>query len=596
MKHLSYLNKYFIKYKWHFLLGILFVTISNIFGVLPPIVIRHAFNLVKENIAFYHLYENFGLEGNLSIIFNEGLLLFGAAVLGLAIMKGLFMFFMRQTLIVMSRHIEYDLRNEIYDHYQQLDLAFYKRNKTGDLMSRVAEDVSRVRMYIGPAIMYAMNTLVLFIMVITVMVNVNARLTMYVLIPLPVLSLSIYYVNNLINKKSEAIQKQLSFLTTVAQEVYSGIRVIKSYVQEKTYSRFFGQESEEYKEKSLDLARVEAMFFPLMLLLIGLSTILTIYVGGIGVIDGEITTGNIAEFVIYVNMLTWPVTSIGWVASIIQRAAASQKRINEFLNTSPAILDEGGKEIPLKGGITFDHVNFIYPDTGVEALKNVSFHLKAGEKMAIIGRTGSGKSTIADLLLRLYDPMEGRILADGHDIRKLALGHYRKQLGFVPQDVFLFSNTIANNIAFGSNGADIDLGTIREMAGYAAIHEEIAELPKAYDTLVGERGVTLSGGQKQRVSIARAFLKNPNLLILDDCLSAVDAKTEKHILNSLNQVLKDKTAIIITHRIHSLLDFDKIIVLENGMIAEEGKHAGLMKQKGLYYQFYQKQKMEENFM
>ena len=594
MRHLKYLNKFFLKYKWHLLLGTFFVIVSNIFGVLPPIVVRYAFDLVKENISYYGLYNDYALQDDFHQIFTQSLIYFGAAVIILAILKGIFMFFMRQTIIVMSRHIEYDLRNVIYDHYQQLDLAFYKRNKTGDMMSRVAEDVSRVRMYIGPAIMYAINTIVLFIMVIGVMLSVNAELTLYVLIPLPILSVSIYYVNNIINKRSEAIQQQLSYLTTVAQEVYSGIRVIKSYVQEKTYAGYFEKESEEYKEKALDLARVEALFFPLMLLLIGLSTILTIYIGGIYVVQGKITTGNIAEFVIYVNMLTWPVTSIGWVASIIQRAAASQKRINEFLETQPTIQDEHNKDIDVNGRIEFKNVRFIYPDTGVEALKNVNFSLEPGQKMAIIGRTGSGKSSIADLMVRLYDPTEGEILIDGEALKDISLGHYRKQIGYVPQDVFLFSDTISKNIAFGTGHESIE--EIKQMAQYASIHNEIEALPKDYETLVGERGVTLSGGQKQRVSIARAFLKDPQILILDDCLSAVDAKTEKTILTNLNEVLENKTALIITHRISALLNVDKIIVLDDGKIAEEGSHEALMRRKGLYYEMYEKQKMEENYL
>lgn len=594
MKHLRYLNKFFLKYKWHFSLGIFFVTISNVFGVLPPIVIRHAFDLVGENIAFYQLFEGFDLQSSFYRIFTYGLLIFGITVLALAFLKGLFMFFMRQTLIVMSRYIEFDLRNEIYDHYQKLDTAFYKRNKTGDLMSRITEDVNRVRMYIGPAIMYSLNTLVLFIMVIAVMVSVNAELTLYVLIPLPVLSLSIYYVNNLINKRSEAIQKQLSFLTTISQEVYSGIQVIKSYVQEKTYGRFFASESDQYKEKALDLARVEALFFPLMLLLIGLSTIITIYVGGIQVIQGKITPGNIAEFVIYVNMLTWPVTSIGWVASIIQRAAASQKRINEFLETQPSIEDAPGAiKHEVEGDIRFDHVNFTYPDTGVEALKNVSLHIRKGEKVAVVGRTGAGKSTLVDLLMRMYDPSGGKILIDDRDVRSVQTGPYREQIGYVPQDVFLFSDTIAQNIAFGNR--DFSQEEVEQAARNASIHDEIMDLPSDYQTMVGERGVTLSGGQKQRISIARAFIKDPSLVILDDCLSAVDAKTEKTILHSLTHILQGKTAIIITHRVFSLLEFDRIFVMDQGAIVEVGKHNELMAQKGLYYQLFEEQKTEEDF-
>lgn len=594
MKDLKVLNKYFLKYKWHFFLGILFVTISNIFGVLPPIVIRHAFDLVKENISFYHLYQGLELQSDFHSIFTFGLLIFGVSVLLLAVLKGLFMFFMRQTLIIMSRHIEYDLRNRIYDHYQRLDQGFFKRHNTGDLMSRVAEDVSRVRMYLGPAIMYALNTLVLFVMVIGVMISVNPELTMYVLIPLPVLSLSIYYVNNIINKRSEAIQQQLSFLTTIAQEVYSGIRVIKSYVQEKNYSKYFTRESEEYKERYLELARVQALFFPLMLLLIGLSTIITVYVGGIQVVEGKITAGNIAEFVIYVNMLTWPVTSIGWVASIIQRAAASQKRINEFLDTEPQIVDNAGAaDHQLKGAIAFRNVSFTYPDTGVEALRQVSFRLEPGQKMAIVGRTGTGKSTIADLLTRMFEPNEGEILLDGKNINDIKLQSLREQIGYVPQDVFLFSDTIRRNIAFGTNG-NLKPEAVEASARMASIHQEIEELPKKYETLVGERGVTLSGGQKQRISIARAFLRDPQLVILDDSLSAVDANTEKQIMQSLNSNLKDKSAIIITHRAFSFIDFDLILVLANGTVVEKGKHRELLRKKGIYYELFEKQKIGEN--
>lgn len=595
MKHLRYLNKYFVKYKWHFLWGSLFVVISNIFGVLPPIVIRHAFDLVKENIAFYRMYEGFDLQQDFYRIFTVGLLVFGVTVLGLAILKGLFMFFMRQTIIVMSRLIEYDLRNAIYDHYQQLDLAFYKRNKTGDMMSRVAEDVSRVRMYLGPAIMYALNTVVLFVMVIGVMLSVNAELTLYVLLPLPILSVSIYYVNNIINKRSEEIQEQLSFLTTIAQEVYSGIQVIKSYVQEKTYFGFFMRQSDDYKDRSLALARVEALFFPLMLLLIGLSTIITIYVGGIQVIQGKITAGNIAEFVIYVSMLTWPVTSIGWVASIVQRAAASQKRINEFLNTEPTIQQEmGAPKLTVQGHIAFKAVEFVYPDTGVHALKGVTLTIEPGQKVAVVGRTGSGKSTLVDLLMRMYDVTSGQILIDGYDIREIDLGHFRREMGYVPQDVFLFSDSIRSNVAFGISGALVQ-EDVEAATKAASIHNEIMELPRGYDTLVGERGVTLSGGQKQRISIARAFIKQPNLLILDDSLSAVDANTEQNILAHLQDMLADKTALIITHRIFSLIEFDQIFVLEDGAVAEVGQHEELLARKGVYYQLFEQQKKEESF-
>ena len=598
MKHLSYLNKYFAKYKWHFISGIIFIAVSNVFGVLPPQVIRLAFDLVKENIGFYQLFEGFELQSRFYKVFSAGLLFFGIAVLVLALLKGWFMFLMRQTIIVMSRKIEFDLKNEMYDHYQKLSLAFYKRSNTGDLMSRITEDVSRVRMYLGPALMYSINLVVLFVMVIATMISVNPLLTLYVLTPLPILSLSIYYVNNIINKKSEVIQEQLSKLTTAAQEIYSGIRVIKAYVQESHVAKFFDNESEEYKNRSLGLARVEAFFFPLMMLLIGLSTILTIYVGGIEVMKGRITTGNIAEFVIYINMLTWPVTAIGWVASIVQRAAASQKRINQFLNTEPDIVSPSDVKIEIKGDVRFENVSFTYPDTGIQALKNVSFHLKPGEQMAIIGRTGSGKSTIADLLTRLYDVTEGRILIDGKDIRELSLPSLRQQIGYVPQDVFLFSDTISNNILFAHHpsedeAVEVDINNVIQASRHASINTEIQELPAAYHTRVGERGVTLSGGQKQRVSIARAIIKNPKVLMLDDSLSAVDAKTEKVILGNLHDVLQEKTAIIITHRVFTLLEFDKIIFLEDGQIVEEGTHEELLKKKGHYYELYEKQQVEE---
>lgn len=591
MKHLAFLNKYFYKYRYRLMLGILFVAVSNYFNVLSPQVIRHSFDLVGENIGFYKVFNGYELQGDIRKIFGQGLMFFGLLVLALAILKGVFMYFMRQTIIVMSRLIEYDLKNELYAHYQDLSVAFYKRNNTGDLMSRITEDVSRVRMYLGPAIMYSINLVVLFVMVISTMLSVNVELTLYVLLPLPILSISIYYINNLINKQSEQIQRQLSGLTSAAQETYSGIRVIKSYVREMEVMAHFSEESEEYKQISLRLARIEAFFFPLMMLLIGLSTILTIFIGGIEVIRGNITPGNVAEFVIYVNMLTWPVTAIGWVASIIQRAAASQKRINEFLNTKPEVRSTGLETIDLKGAIEFEDVSFTYPDTGIEALKHVSFKINPGEKLAIVGRTGSGKSTVADLLVRMYDIEQGKILVDGHRIGDIDLGSLREQIGYVPQDVFLFSDTVTNNIRFGKVDASED--DAKTAAEKALIHNEIAELPKGYETLVGERGVTLSGGQKQRISIARAIIKDPKLIILDDCLSAVDAKTEKLILQNFRELLQNKTAIIITHRIFSLLDYDKIIVIDDGRIVEEGTHASLMKAKGLYFEMYERQLQEE---
>ena len=594
MKNLLHLNKYFFKYRWRLLLGVLFVTLSNVFGVLPPQVIRHAFNLVKENIEYYHLYNGFELQDSFYSVFSSAVIFFALAVLALAVMKGIFMFFMRQTMIVMSRLIEYDFRNEIYEHYQKLTTAFYKRHRTGDMMSRITEDVTRVRMYLGPALMYSVNLTVLILIVVSTMLQVNVELTLYALIPLPILSISIYYVNNIINRRSEEIQRQLSNLTSIAQESYSGIRVLKAYTQEKATDTFFDKESESYKQKSLKLATVQALFFPLMLTLIGASVIITIYIGGQQVINGYLTSGNIAEFVIYINMLTWPVTSIGWVASIIQRAEASQERINEFLKTEPEITSPNEHSLELKGGVAFNKVSFTYPDTGIEALKEVSFQLKPGEKIALIGRTGSGKSTIAELLVRKYDVTEGQILMDEKDIRELNLSALREQIGYVPQDVFLFSDTIQDNIAFGKEGASVE--EIRQSVHQAVILKEIDALPEKFLTMVGERGLTLSGGQKQRISLARALIKDPQVLIFDDCLSAVDANTEHVIINNLNEYLADKTAIIITHRIFSLMDFDKIVVLEEGRMMEEGTHESLMSAKGYYFDLYEKQRLEDKKM
>lgn len=591
VKELAYINKFFLRYRWRFLLGLIFVSLSNYFRVLQPQMIREALDLVVENIGLFGMFQGFGMQPELFKVLGKSLLYFGLLVLLLALLMGVFMYLMRQTIIVMSRLIEYDMRKEIFAHYERLSLAFYKRNNTGDLMSRITEDVSKVRMYLGPAVLYGINLASLFVLVIYSMVRVNLELTLYSLAPLPLLSISIYYVSNLINKKSEVIQKQLATLNSSAQEVYSGIRVVKSYVQEGPMARFFAGQSDDYKAKSLNLAKVDAFFYPLMILLIGASTVITVYIGGLQVVRGEITPGNIAEFVIYVNMLTWPVTSIGWIASIIQQAAASQKRINEFLHTGPDIASPAAEGQPIQGRITFDEVSFTYPDTGIQALKKVSFQLEPGQKMAIIGRTGSGKTTVADLLTRMYDVSQGAILIDGKDIREHNLYNLRRRIGYVPQDVFLFSDTIANNIAFGRSGASRQ--EIEEHARHAAIYDDIMELSDGFDTTIGERGVTLSGGQKQRVSIARAFLKQPDIVLLDDCLSAVDTKTEKQILGHLSGALANKTAIIITHRIYSLLQFDKIIVLEDGAVAEAGAHEELLRQKGYYYELFEKQRLEE---
>ena len=554
--------------------------------------IRQALDLVMENVSLFRLFDGYESQAELFSILGKALLFFGALVLLLALVMGVFMYFMRQTIIVMSRLIEYDMRKEIFSHYEKLSLSFYKRNNTGDLMSRVSEDVSKVRMYLGPAVLYGINLISLFVLVILSMLSVSVELTLYSLLPLPFLSLSIYFVSNIINKKSEKIQQQLATLNSTAQEVYSGIRVVKSYVRETPMVKFFTDQSDDFKEKSMGLVQVNALFFPLMLLLIGASTIITVYIGGLQVAKGNVTPGNIAEFVIYVNMLTWPVTATGWVASIIQQAAASQKRINEFLQTEPEIVDITDNPVPLKGAIQFDHVRFTYPDSGTKAINDISFKLEPGQKMAVIGKTGSGKSTLADLLVRMYDIDSGKILIDSVEIDQLDLSNLRKRVGYVPQDVFLFSDDIAGNIAFGNRDASRE--KIEEFSKYAAVYDDIKGLSAGFDTMVGERGVTLSGGQKQRISIARALIKEPDIVILDDCLSAVDTNTEQQILGYLNNALSDKTTIIITHRIYALLNFDKIIVLEDGAIIEEGTHEELLSAKGYYYEMYEQQRIEES--
>ena len=546
--------------------------------------------MVVENVSVFNLFENFDNKQLFFSMLGKNLLFFGGLVLLFAILMGIFMYFMRQTIVVMSRLIEYDMRKEIFGHYENLSLSFYKMNNTGDLMSRITEDVAKVRMYLGPGVLYAINLVSLFVMVIYSMLSVNVELTLYCLAPLPILSISIYYVSNLINKKSTVIQEQLSKLNSISQEVYSGIRVVKSYVQETPMGNFFTKESDDFKDKSMELVKVNAFFFPLMLLLIGTSTIITVYLGGRKVVTGEITPGTIAEFVIYINMLTWPVTAIGWIASIVQQAAASQRRINEFLNTKPEIVNQVDSNANLDGAIEFKNVSFVYPDSGTKAIQQMSFSLKAGEKMAIIGKTGSGKSTIADLLVRMYNINEGEIKIDGKNILQHDMHNLRRRVGYVPQDVFLFSDTISDNIAFGKPNASQE--DIEQFTKYASVYDDIMGLTNQFETMVGERGVTLSGGQKQRISIARALLKEPDILILDDCLSAVDANTEQQILSYLNTQLENKTAIIITHRIYAMLNFDKIIVLEDGKIIEEGTHRNLLSKKGFYYKLYQQQSVE----
>jgi len=591
MKDLAYLNKFFYKYRWRLIPGVLFVIISNIFSVLPAQVIRIAFNLVTENIGIYQLFEGFNRQQVIYEIFGSSLLLFGILVLVLSLIRGLFLFFMRQTIILMSRHIEYDLKNEIYNHYQVLSLAFYRRHNTGDLMNRATEDVSRVRMYLGPGIMYTINTVVLFALVIYAMLTVNVRLAIFSVLPLPILAGIIYYVNNTINFRSEKIQERLSALSSFVQENFSGIRIIKSYVREGHARKNFATESEDYKTHSMALVKVQASFYPLMLLLVGLSNIITIYIGGIEVMKGTITAGNIAEFLVYLNQLTFPVIDLGWVTSLIQRAAASQKRINEFLHQQPEIISPKVPGRTVEGNIKFDNVSFIYPDTGIQALKNVSFTARPGELVAIIGRTGSGKSTIANLLMRMYDTTGGEISIDGVPIKKLNLESYRSQIGVVPQDVFLFSDTIANNIAFSADVLDMPM--VEQAAKNAAVYTNIIELEKGFETLIGERGITLSGGQKQRVSIARAIVKQPQIMVFDDCLSAVDTRTEEEILNNLGNIMLGKTSIIIAHRISTIKNADKILVMDNGEIIEQGTHEYLMQQKNTYFELYEKQLLEE---
>jgi ATP-binding cassette subfamily B multidrug efflux pump len=591
MKHLRYLNKYFYKYKWWIIPGVFFVVISNVFGVIPAQVIGHAFNLITENIQIYGLFDGFNKQAIIYDIFSSSLLYFGGLVLFLYLIRGLFLFFMRQTLILMSRHIEFDMKNEIYNHYQELSLGFYRRNNTGDLMNRATEDVNRVRMYVGPAIMYAINTAVLFVLIISSMYSVNATLATFCLLPLPVLVVTIYVVNTLINKKSEQIQEQLSKLSSFVQERFSGIRVIKSYVRETHTKEIFAEESEAYKVNSMSLVRVQAFFYPTMLLMVGLSTILTVYIGGKQVLEGSISAGNIAEFIVYVNQLTFPVTMLGWVTTLIQRASASQKRINEFLELKPDIIS-GDVSLPnLKGTIRFNQVSFNYPDTGIQALKNVSFEIEEGQFVAVIGRTGSGKSTLANLIMRMYDVDSGEITIDDRPLNKLDLNTYRSQIGFVPQEVFLFSDTIKNNIAFGLD--EIKGNEVEEAARNAAVLNNILDFELKFDTMLGERGITLSGGQKQRVSIARALIRSPRILIFDDCLSAVDTRTEEEILNNLGKIMQGRTSILIAHRISTIKNADKIIVLDEGRIIEQGSHTQLLATQGVYAEMYQNQLLEE---
>lgn len=602
MKHLKSLNQYLWKYRWRFFLGILFIILSNYFRILAPQITRFVIDAVEQQLPGYQGAKKttydwvvyFLVEHTRSKDFGQLVLLCGLVLLATAILSGFFMFLMRQTIIVMSRHIEFDQKNAIYRHYQQLDLSFYKKNRTGDLMNRIAEDVSRVRMYTGPAIMYFVNLAFTISFCLVYMLQANPKLTLIVLSPLPLLAITIYKVNTIIHRKSERIQALLSKLTTTAQESFSGIRVIKSFVQEKAQQDYFEKNSEEYRQNTIGLAKMEAIYFPTMALMIGISTLLTILIGGIYAMQpgSNVTTGMLAEFVMYINILTFPVSAIGWTASMIQRAAASQKRINEFLDTESRIQQPADAKRPeIKGNIRFDKVDFTYEHTGIKAIKGLSLEIRQGEKVAIIGRTGSGKTTLAHLLLRLFDTNAGTISLDAVPVTEIDLKHLREKVSYVPQDVFLFSDTIRNNIAFGKDQADEQ--EVEQAARAASIHQEIMSFSQQYDMVIGERGVTLSGGQKQRISIARALLKNAPIIILDDCLSAVDAKTEKTIIASLAGFLEGKTSIIITHRIFSLFSFDKIIVMENGRIAATGTHEELLKTSEYYQYLYEHQQEEK---
>ncbi|AYD46397.1 ABC transporter ATP-binding protein [Arachidicoccus soli] len=603
MAQLSAVNKYFWKYKYRFSLGILFIVASNYFFVMAPQVANYVVGKLQQALPGVHqanvrkpIIKDALLSAFIDWVdkfaYGKLVLICSVVIILLAIIRGLFMYFMRQTVIVMSRHIEYDQKNEVYNHYQKLDAGFYKTHATGDMMNRMAEDVSRVRMYTGPAIMYLINLSTLIIFALVNMLAQDVQLTLIVISPLPILAVTIYFVNMNIHRRSERVQAMLSDLTTNAQESYSGIRVIKSYVQEKAMLGFFKKNSEEYRKNAVGLAKVEAIYFPSMTLIIGLSTLVTILIGSQVVLHDTSKVGLIVEFVMYINMLTFPVSAIGWVASMIQRASASQKRLNEFLDAEPEVKDKSvTSPANFDGDIEFKNVTFTYPNTGITAIKDFSLQIKKGEKVLILGKTGSGKSTLAQMLLRAYNTDSGKILINGVDIADMPFRELRDNISYVPQDVFLFSDTIASNISFGLKEKAAQ-DRIEGAARFASIHNEIETLENGYDTLVGERGVTLSGGQKQRVSIARALIKKPQLLIFDDCLSAVDTKTENEIITHLNQYLSNKTAIIITHRIFTVFNFSQIIVLEDGKILEHGSHEQLLGSGGYYAKLYKKQVLD----
>ncbi|MCB0431720.1 MAG: ABC transporter ATP-binding protein [Mangrovimonas sp.] len=583
MKELQHLNKYFKKYKYKILLGIVITIVSKVFTMFTPRFINKIFKVVETHM---------GAETTDKSAFTSELLKYALLLIGAAVIAGVLTYYMRQLLINVSRYMEFDLKNEIYQHYQKLSLNFYKKNRTGDLMNRISEDVGRVRMYIGPAIMYSINTVTLFVIALIFMFNEAPMLTLYTIIPLPILSIIIYQLSKEIHKRSTAVQVYLSKLSAFTQEAFSGVSVIKAYGIEPKVSSEFEALSQGSKEKQLSLTRVQAWFFPMMILLIGLSNLLVIYVGGMQYINGEIESlGTIAEFIIYVNMLTWPVATVGWVTSIVQQAEASQKRINEFLLVEPEIVNTTQEHTTIGGKIEFKDVTFVYEDTGIKALDDVNFTLEKGKTLAIIGKTGSGKSTVLDLIGRLYDTSQGNVLIDDKPIKSLNLTDLRNAIGYVPQDAFLFSDTIKNNIMFGKEDAQEE--DVIEAAKNAQVHKNIIKFAKGYETILGERGITLSGGQKQRVSIARAIIKTPEILLFDDCLSAVDTETEEKILKTLKKISKDKTTVIVSHRVSSVKNADQILVLDNGKIIQQGTHQQLINQDGYYKSLYLKQLSEK---
>lgn len=591
MKELKYINKYFSKYKWRLLIGVLITVFGKLLALRIPPLVSNSLNSVEEYLkAKENHLPKVALE-QLLLEVETQLLINVLIIIGVAVLSGFLTFLMRQTIIVTSRFIEFDLKNEIYQQYQRLSLNFYKKNRTGDLMNRISEDVSKVRMYVGPAIMYSINMIVLFAVGFTQMISIDVKLTMYTLIPFPLLSISIFILSKITHKRSTVVQEYLSKITTFNQEFFSGINVVKSYGIEATIINDFDTIADESKEKNIHLQKANALFFPLMVLLIGISNLLVIYVGGKQYINGEILIGTIIEFMLYVNILTWPVAVVGWVTSTIQQAEASQARINEFLKQVPEIQNTNSSSSKLKGNVTFKDVTFTYDDTHITALKNVSFSVKPGETLAILGKTGAGKSTIIELISRLYDTKIGTVLLDNKPIKEINLDDVRSQIGFVPQDTFLFSESIEDNIKFGKAAATEE--EIIAAAKSANVHRNIIDFPKGYKTILGERGVTLSGGQKQRVSIARAIIKNPKILIFDDCLSAVDTETEEKILSNLTQISKNITTFIISHRVSSAKNADKIIVLEQGEIIQQGTHNQLITKEGYYKYLYEKQLLEK---